>query len=91
MTATLAVAASLALALSACSRTENTAEAEPAAPSTVPTPQAVSVTTHPVIEQRVERTVDFVGTLNANSEAEVATEVDGRLTTIDADLGDPVS
>ena len=39
---------------------------------------------------RVERTVDFVGTLRANAEAEVATEVDGRLLSIDANLGDQV-
>ncbi len=52
--------------------------------------QPVTVTVVTVALERVERTVDFVGTLRANSEAEVATEVDGRLLTIDADLGDQV-
>lgn len=51
----------------------------------------ITVTTEPVVVQRVERTIDFVGTLRADAEAEVATEVDGRLLTIDADLGDQVA
>jgi membrane fusion protein (multidrug efflux system) len=54
------------------------------------TPAPVSVTIQPAIAQSVERTVDFVGTLNADAEASVATEVDGRLISIDADLGDHV-
>ena len=53
--------------------------------------QPVTVTVVTVALERVERTVDFVGTLRANAEAEVATEVEnGRLLTIDADLGDQV-
>ena len=52
---------------------------------------AITVTVEPVALQRVERTVDFVGTLRANAEAEVATEVDGRLLEITADLGDQVA
>jgi len=53
--------------------------------------EAVTVTTEPVVVQRVERTVDFVGTLHADAEAEVATEVDGRLLSMSADLGDQVA
>ena len=53
--------------------------------------QAITVTIEPVAVERVERTVDFVGTLRADAEAEVATEVDGRLLSIDADLGDQVA
>ena len=53
-------------------------------------PEPVTVTVETVAVERVERTVDFVGTLRADAEAEVATEVDGRLLTIDADLGDQV-
>jgi len=52
---------------------------------------AITVTIEPVAVQRVERTVDFVGTLRADAEAEVATEVDGRLLEIVADLGDQVT
>ncbi len=52
---------------------------------------AISVTIEPVAVQRVERTVDFVGTLRADAEAEVATEVDGRLLEMSADLGDQVT
>ena len=40
--------------------------------------------------QPVERTVRFVGTLGADARAEVAAEVDGRLVSLGADLGDPV-
>lgn len=53
-------------------------------------PEPVTVTVETVAVERVERTVDFVGTLRADAEAEVATEVDGRLLTIEADLGDQV-
>jgi len=41
--------------------------------------------------QPVERTIRFVGTLNADARAEVATEVDGRLLSLGADLGDTVT
>ena len=53
-------------------------------------PEPVTVTVETVAVERVERTVDFVGTLRADAEAEVATEVDGRLLAIEADLGDQV-
>jgi membrane fusion protein (multidrug efflux system) len=89
---TIALAASFG-----CSR------GKPEAPSATPTAaaaagggaasapdQPVTVTVETVAVERVERTVDFVGTLRADAEAEVATEVDGRLLTIDADLGDQV-
>ena len=85
-------------ALAACSGGKS---AEPAAtPTTAGAPGAaagndadgtITVTIEPVAVQRVDRTVDFVGTLHANAEAEVATEVDGRLLTIGADLGDLVA
>ena len=86
-------------ALVACSGGKST---EPAAmPTTAGAPGAaaagndadgtITVTIEPVAVQRVDRTVDFVGTLHANAEAEVATEVDGRLLTVGADLGDPVA
>jgi membrane fusion protein (multidrug efflux system) len=89
----------LAAALGACSRGKDAAPAaspEPASGSraaagTAAEGDAITVTTEPVAVQRVDRTVDFVGTLRANAEAEVATEVDGRLLTIDADLGDQVA
>ncbi len=70
---------------------DEAARAQPGTPSATPTPAAVSVTLHSVSAQRIERTVDFVGTLNAYAEAEVAAEVDGRLTSIAADLGDQVA
>lgn len=100
MSAARALALGLTIALAAsfgCSR------GKPETPSATPTAaaaagggaasapdQPVTVTVETVAVERVERTVDFVGTLRADAEAEVATEVDGRLLTIDADLGDQV-
>jgi membrane fusion protein, multidrug efflux system len=53
-------------------------------------PEAVIVTVSPVATRAVERTVSVVGTLTANMQAEVASEVEGQVTGIDADLGDRV-
>lgn len=94
---TLVLGLTLALVTaSGCSRDKS---GEPAAaPTGAPAaggaaasaPEPVTVTVETVAVERVERTVDFVGTLRADAEAEVATEVDGRLLTIEADLGDQV-
>jgi membrane fusion protein (multidrug efflux system) len=91
-----AAAALCLVALLGCSRPPSgpqaTAEAPgPAGGSAAPAADALTVTIEPVAVQRVERTVDFVGTLHADAEAEVATEVDGRLISIAADLGDQVT
>jgi membrane fusion protein (multidrug efflux system) len=50
----------------------------------------ISVTVAEARIQPVERTIRFVGTLHADARAEVATEVDGRLLSLGADLGDAV-
>ena len=94
---TLVLGLTLALVTaSGCSRDKS---GEPAAaPTGAPAaggaaasaPEPVTVTVETVAVERVERTVDFVGTLRADAEAEVATEVDGRLLAIEADLGDQV-
>jgi membrane fusion protein (multidrug efflux system) len=52
--------------------------------------EAVIVTVAPVATRAVERTVSVVGTLTANQQADVASEVEGQVTSIDADLGDRV-
>ncbi len=49
------------------------------------------VTITPVRTQKVQRTVEFVGTLYANEEVAVSSEVEGRIASIAADLGDRVS
>lgn len=100
MSAARALALGLTIALAAssgCSRgTPETPSATPTAAAAAgggaasAPDQPVTVTVETVAVERVERTVDFVGTLRADAEAEVATEVDGRLLTIDADLGDQV-
>jgi len=56
----------------------------PAAPDPVP------ITVASVALRPVERTVSVVGTLAANAQAEVASEVDGQLAATLADLGDRV-
>jgi len=53
--------------------------------------EAVAVTVANVAVRRVERTVSVVGTLAANAQAEVASEVEGQVVAIEADLGDRVA
>ncbi len=84
------LAALLALAVQGCSSDGRSEAARAAAPAAA-SGEVITVTTEQVAVERVERTVDFVGTLHADAEAEVATEVDGRLLTISADLGDQVA
>ena len=91
----------LLVAIAGCSRGDKSAAPNPAPSAPVAAAAGaaaakdadgpVTVTIEQVVVERVERTIDFVGTLHANAEAEVATEVDGRLLTIDADLGDQVA
>jgi membrane fusion protein, multidrug efflux system len=57
---------------------------------TPPKPDPITITTAPVATRMVERTVSVVGTLTANQQADVASEVEGQVTHIDADLGDRV-
>jgi RND family efflux transporter MFP subunit len=52
-------------------------------------PLAVTVT--PVRTQKVTRTVEVVGTLYANEEVTVSSELDGRIASLGADLGDRVA
>jgi RND family efflux transporter MFP subunit len=52
---------------------------------------AVPVTVTPVRAQKVARTLEFVGTLYANEEVTVSSEVDGRIASLAADLGDRVA
>jgi membrane fusion protein (multidrug efflux system) len=53
-------------------------------------PEPVVITVAPVATRAIERTVSVVGTLTANMQADVASEVEGQVITIDADLGDRV-
>ena len=71
---------------------EGTAKATPAtAPAmTAPPPAAVSVTVAPVATRSVERTVSVVGTLAANEQADLASEAEGQVIAVTADLGDRV-
>jgi membrane fusion protein (multidrug efflux system) len=73
----------LAGAIAACGRSQ--AEA----PS--PKPEPVPVTVAHVAVRPVERAVSVVGTLAPNAQAELASEVDGQVVEIVADLGDRVA
>lgn len=90
--------------MSGCSKpsdAEGVAKAAPEAapsttPATVPTaataPSAapIAVTVAPVAVRAVERTVSVVGTLAANEQADLASETEGQVIAISADLGDRV-
>jgi membrane fusion protein (multidrug efflux system) len=84
-TVLLGVAVVAAAALAGCGARS---EAESATPP--PKREAVIVTIAPAANRAVERTVSVVGTLTANMQADVASEVEGQVTAIDADLGDRV-
>src|SRR5581483_3504046 len=60
-------------------------------PATTAKVEAVPITVANVAVRQVERTVSVVGTLAANAQAEVASEVDGQVVAIEADLGDRVT
>ena len=83
----LAVAV-LGLGVAACGgRSE--AQGGPGAAPAAPPP--VVVTVAPVAVRPVERTVSVVGTLLAYEEAELASETEGQVIAVEADLGDRVA
>jgi len=84
VTRVLAAALAAALLAAGCDRGSH-AEGPP------PGPEAVPVTIANVAVRPVERTVSVVGTLAANAQAELASEVEGQVVAILADLGDRVT
>ncbi len=85
--AAVALASLLALSLSACERSSSASK--DAKPQKAEAPLPVTVT--PVRAQKIARTLEFVGTLYANEEVTVSAEVDGRIASLAADLGDRVA
>ncbi len=77
----------LAMALASCGG--DSAASKQAQAAKADAPLAVTVT--PVRTQKVARAVDFVGTLYANEEVTVSSELDGRIASLAADLGDRVA
>jgi RND family efflux transporter MFP subunit len=71
--------------LTGCSKTESAGAEGRSKPTPVKT-----VDTEAVKQQSVHRAVDVVGTLAALDEVTISSEVDGPVTKILADLGDPV-
>jgi membrane fusion protein (multidrug efflux system) len=79
-----AALAGVALLLAACggpSKAESPARARP---------DPVTITVANVALRSVERTVSVVGTLAANSQVELASEIEGQVVAVEADLGDRV-
>ena len=60
------------------------------APAGETRPEAVTITVASVATRPVERTVSVVGTLAANAQADLASEVEGQVVLVEADLGDRV-
>lgn len=60
-------------------------------PGAPPKREPIAITIANVAVRPVERTVSVVGTLAANAQADLASEVDGQVAKIDADLGDRVT
>lgn len=79
-----ALLSATALTLAACSRGAPTAE------ETAPGPAPVEVLAAPVSTATVERAVDLVGSLYANEEVTVASQLDARVEWLGPDMGDRV-
>src|SRR5689334_16086093 len=75
---------SLLIGLSGCSRPES------AGAETRTAPVAKVVDTEPVRQETIRRVVEVNGTLAALDEVTVSSEVDGAVSKVLADLGDPV-
>ena len=74
----------LAIALSpGCTRSK-------AGPAAAREPAARMVKTEPVRQEALRRTVEIVGTLAAEDEVTISSQVDGIVRAVLADLGDPV-
>jgi len=76
----------LGLLLSACERKSSAARLD-RDPTAVPIP----VTVTPVRAQRVQRTVEMVGTLHPDQEITISSQVEGQVAATEADLGDRVN
>lgn len=82
----LLIAGLLSTTLYGCERDTSAAKVEKKKAE----PSALPVTVTPVRTQKVQRTVEFVGTLYPNEEVAVSSELEGRIISISADLGDRV-
>lgn len=83
----LALSFALALFLHGCERNTSAAKVQKRSEEQ----GALPVTVTPVRTQKVQRAVELVGTLYANEEITVSSEVEGRIVSISADLGDRVA
>jgi RND family efflux transporter MFP subunit len=75
--------------LAACGGNSSAAKGEGRTSQAQEAPLPVTVV--PVRTQAVQRTIDFVGTLHANEEVAIASEVEGRIAAVEVDLGDRVT
>jgi membrane fusion protein (multidrug efflux system) len=81
------VAAVLLLAALGCGRDGHVS----ASHSTTTQPEVIPVTVVPVAARKVEHVVSVVGTLAAAEETELASETEGQIVSVAADLGDRVA
>jgi RND family efflux transporter MFP subunit len=86
-TLALAILFLLTIPLYSCEHNTSAAKMEKKGATVAP----LLVTVTPVRTQEVQRTVEFVGTLEANDQVTVSSQVDGQVASIAADLGDRVT
>lgn len=84
--ATIVIGLLAAAGLPACGETRAQGSSD-----TPKAPDAITVTVAPVAVRSVERTVSVVGTLAASEQADLASEGEGQVIAIEADLGDRVA
>lgn len=82
----LCLVSALGLFFSACGQKSSAARSD-RDPAAVAIPVAVT----PVRAQRVQRTVEMVGTLHPDQEITISSQVEGQIAAIEADLGDRVN
>lgn len=87
MSARMPVAVALVLLAAACGHDGRMSGSQ----STTTQPEAIPVTVVPVAVRRVEHVVSVVGTLAAAEETDLASETEGQIVAVAADLGDRVA
>jgi RND family efflux transporter MFP subunit len=76
--------------LSGCAAKRSEANANSTSQPRTPVEPALSVSTAPVIEREAARSVEVVGSLDAEDEVTVSSQASGNLDEISVDLGSPV-
>lgn len=88
--ATAAVIVLMSFLVWGCSRSENTASAAKATATSPPAPKSIPVDVARIKAYSLERKVEFVGSLMADEEVTVSSELDDTVERVAVDLGDRV-